>query len=261
MIKSCLHCGGTGYLPADSKGFSFLRKCHCQLECEECANSGYQEVIQDGYRFLKPCRCQLIDQVIRRYNLALIPEKYGPKTVENFEIDPYDRKIAFSQRDVLNTLNRYIKTFDLQSKGIILYGTYGVGKTHLLIGLLKELIINHGVSGLYIDFPQWVKQYKNQLMAGGDATTSPEVLRAVDILVIDEFGRILTEYEMGIFESIFTERYNRSKIMLIGTNYEMTKNSDGTYMGEILSPALFSRLGDFSTFEAMKLSGEDYRLR
>jgi len=261
-MNNCPICQNKGYAFFTQDGFAKAKQCQCSLYCDICNNFGYTEVYKDGYRFLKKCQCQLLKEKIKKYNNAEIPSRYSEKKVSDFQLNP-DRTIAISQKNVIKEIISYINLFEIGSKGYILYGGNGVGKTHLLTAILSEVILKYNISGLYVDFPQWIKKYK-QIIAYKDEsvnlTDMVQKLYNTDVLLIDEFGKNRTEFEISLFEEIFNERYNKKKIMLIGTNFEMTPNSRGIYMKDVVPIALFSRLGDFSAFNMARLEGEDYRL-
>ena len=261
-LMKCDLCGGKGYVFKKNSKYSEIEKCKCSMHCEICNDTGYTEIYKDGYRFLKPCECRKLADKIKRYNELKIPVKYSQKTLDNFEIIKYDKEVYNSQKGIVDKLRNYIENFDLDSKGIILYGSNGIGKTHLLTALLSELVLRYKVTGLYLDFPQWILGNKYLFYENNENLQRElEKITGVDILVIDEFAKNRTDFEKEIFEKIFYERYNMKKIIFIGTNYDITgKGKHGRDIKEVVSPALFSRLGDFQSFEANLLVGEDYRL-
>ncbi|MBN2694496.1 ATP-binding protein [bacterium] len=261
-MATCSLCGDRKYRLEIRDGLSFAAPCSCIEKCTICNGLGFINIEIDGYRYLKKCSCKTKKDRYHYYNLAEIPAKYNNSAFNNFKINDFDRNISETQKYVLSSLNTYIKFFEADSKGLILYGSSGVGKTHLLISTLKSIILDKGFSGLYIDFTQWVKRYKIQLSIK-DSFVALEMMsfaQQVSILVVDEFGKNLTDYDISIFEEIFQSRYNQKKPTLIGTNYEFTQNNDGEFIGKVLSSSLYSRLRDFQSFELLKLSGDDYRL-
>lgn len=261
-MNNCPICQNKGYVFFTQDGFAKAKQCQCSLYCDICNNFGYTEVYKDGYRFLKKCQCQILKEKIKKYNNAEIPSRYSEKKVSDFILNS-DRTIADSQRGVLKEIRYYITNFELGSKGYILYGGNGVGKTHLLTAIMTELILNYNVSGFYVDFPQWIKKYKQAIAYKDESVNLTDMVQKLyntDILIIDEFGKNRTEFEISLFEEIFNERYNKRKIMLIGTNFEMTANNKGLYMKDFIPIALFSRLGDSSAFVITRLEGDDYRI-
>lgn len=256
-MNNCPICQNKGYVFFAQDGFAKAKQCQCSLYCDICNNFGYTEVYKDGYRFLKKCQCQLLKEKIKKYNNAEIPSRYSEKKVSNFIIS------TDAQRYLIKNIEIYIKKYEVNNKGYVLYGSNGIGKTHLLIGMLSEMILKHNISGLYIDFPQWIKKYKQLINIRDEQNSAMELIQKlynVDVLVIDEFGKTRTEFEISLFEDIFNERYNQKKTMLIGTNLEITSNLNGSYMKDFVPNALFSRINDVSAFTVNRMDGDDFRI-
>src|SRR5579864_7562482 len=67
-----------------------------------------------------------------------------------------------------------------------------VGKTHLAVGIIKELIVSKGIACLFYDYRELLKQIQNCYNDSVKATEL-EVLRPVfetEILVLDELGAV-----------------------------------------------------------------------
>ena len=253
---SCKRCNDLGYVYSNNKGYSILKKCICKKECDICNGSGYIDDYKDGYRFLKKCICHSLDDKIKNYNNLKIPTRYAQKRIDNFKFD-YDKNIANGQKDIIRDLKSYIANFDENSKGIILDGANGTGKTHLLTAILTQLVLTKNLTGLYIDFPQWIVSSK---FRSGNLQDKIDETIVVDILVIDEFGKTNNrDFDKEKMEEIFYERYNRGKITFIGTNYYVMKNR-GLWLGDVVTKALYSRLGDFNSFKSLTLPGNDFRM-
>jgi len=262
---NCPICKDKGYIFEKTLDWAKIKKCECSFHCQICNDLGHIPYNKGGYRYLKKCKCKNLDARIKRYNELKIPARYSNKKISSFKTDSYNYNIANTQKGVLKKLQIYIDNFDKDSKGIILYGGNGVGKTHLLTALLSHLALNFNITGLYLDFPQWILENKYLFFTSDDSLKEKleenmNNIANVDILVIDEFAKNRTQFEKDLFEKIFYGRYNKRKIIFIGTNYEITDNKNGKYMGDVISPASFSRLGDFNSFEANLLTGDDYRL-
>jgi len=255
-MSHCNICNNLGYIYSHNRGYSILNRCSCRATCNICNGVGYVDDWKDGYRYLKKCECKKLTDRIKRYNDAKIPIRYAQKKISDFIFDYEDKVVANAQRATIRDLKSYVKNFDENSKGLILYGPSGTGKTHLLSAVLSYLVLTKSVTGLYIDFPQWIASSK---FVFGRLQDQIAKTIAVDVLVIDEFGKTNNrDFDKEKMEEIFYERYNRNKITFIGTNYYLEKNR-GLWLGDVVSPALFSRLVDFNSFDAQNLSGKDFR--
>jgi len=76
--------------------------------------------------------------------------------------------------------------------GLLIIGKIGTGKTHLAVGITKELILSKGISCLFYDYRELLKEIQNSYNATVQ-TTELDVLRPVfeiDVLVLDELGAV-----------------------------------------------------------------------
>ena len=107
--------------------------------------------------------------------------------------------------------------------GLLIIGKIGTGKTHLAVGITKELILNKGISCLFYDYRELLKEIQNSYNATVQ-TTELDVLRPVfeaDVLVLDELGAVKpTEWVWDTVSLILNTRYNDNRTTIITTNFE-----------------------------------------
>src|SRR5207302_9863762 len=101
-------------------------------------------------------------------------------------------------------------------------GTIGVGKTHLAVGIIQELIRSKGVHCLFCDYRELLKQIQNSYNPSVQ-TTELEILRPVfeaEILALDELGAVKpTEWVWDTVSHILNSRYNNKRTTIITTNF------------------------------------------
>ena len=114
--------------------------------------------------------------------------------------------------------------FDPQkSKGLLLVGGSGTGKTHLMCGLLNYLTLQRGIGCRFVDFFHLTARiratYDNSRSESEQDILGP--LAEVPVLAIDELGKGQgTPWELGIVDQLISRRYNAGRIVLATTNYE-----------------------------------------
>jgi DNA replication protein DnaC len=105
----------------------------------------------------------------------------------------------------------------------LLIGGIGVGKTHLAVGIIKELISSKGIPCLFYDYRELLKQIQNSYN-DSVKVTELDVLRPVfetEVLVLDELGAVRpTEWVWDTVSLILNTRYNDSRTTIITTNFE-----------------------------------------
>ena len=105
----------------------------------------------------------------------------------------------------------------------LIIGKIGTGKTHLAVGIIKELILTRGISCLFYDYRELLKEIQNSYNSTVQ-TTELDVLRPVfetDVLVLDELGAVKpTEWVWDTVSLILNTRYNDNRTTIITTNFD-----------------------------------------
>lgn len=104
----------------------------------------------------------------------------------------------------------------------MLLGPIGIGKTHLAVGILRELVIQKNASCLFYDYRELLKEIQNSYNASVQ-TTELEILRPVfetEVLVLDELGAVKpTEWVWDTVSHILNTRYNDRRTTIITSNF------------------------------------------
>ena len=105
---------------------------------------------------------------------------------------------------------------------MLLVGGIGTGKTHLAVGILKELITTRGSACLFYDYRELLKQIQNSYNDSVQATEL-QVLRPVfetEVLLLDELGAVKpSEWVWDTVSLILNTRYNDNRTTIITTNF------------------------------------------
>jgi DNA replication protein DnaC len=139
---------------------------------------------------------------------------------------------------------RFVESYPVETngKGLLLTGDIGVGKTHIAVGLLKELIAERGAQGLFYDYRELLKEVQNSYNPQV-AATELGILRPVfdaEILVLDELGAAKpTDWVWDTVAQILNSRYNERRTTIITTNYPN-------------EPALMAAVGDSAKIQATR---------
>jgi len=189
--------------------------------CPHCGGLGLTLVRRDGRQFAAECRCRGERRAEQRLQRARIPQRYFHCSLDNFDVlrgaDP-------SLGMALMATRRFADGYPLETegRGLLLTGNIGSGKTHLVVGLLRELIEQRGATGIFCDYRDLLKQIQNSYNPQV-STTELEILRPVfdaEILVLDELGAVKpTDWVWDTVAHVLNTRYNDKKTTLITTNY------------------------------------------
>lgn len=187
--------------------------------CARCNGSGWIPLPGDALR-VEPCECQGDLRKQQRLASANIPRRY-----EHCSLDTFREKTP-----ILKVAKQRVQNFvDLwpnspEGKGLLLMGGCGVGKTHLAVAALIE-IINSGKPGrlVFSNFQDMIQEIQASFDAD-TATTKAEILRPIleaDLLVLDELGsQKPTQFVQDILYYVINTRYNEERATIFTTNYQ-----------------------------------------
>lgn len=175
-----------------------------------------------GEQFAAECICRVSRKTKLRLQRAHIPERYAHCSLENFDTGFHgaDPSLAMA----LMATRRFADGYPLETggRGLLLTGSIGAGKTHLAVGLLRELIEQRGATGVFCDYRDLLKQIQNSYNPQV-STTELQILKPVfdaEILVLDELGAVKpTDWVWDTVAHVLNTRYNDKKTTLITTNY------------------------------------------
>jgi DNA replication protein DnaC len=247
--------------------------------CPACGDTGLRLVRRaDGEQFAAECPCRLQRKAALRLKRARIPERYAHCSLESF--DTGFRSADPSLAMALMAARRFVDGYPLETegRGILLTGSIGAGKTHLAVGMLRELIEQRGASGLFCDYRDLLKQIQNSYNPQV-ATTELEILRPVfeaEVLLLDELGAVKpTDWAWDTVAHILNTRYNDKRTTLITTNYAnqpscMAQSAVGETprtaaaramreetLGDRIGERMRSRLQEMCV--TLEMRGEDFR--
>jgi DNA replication protein DnaC len=106
-------------------------------------------------------------------------------------------------------------------KGLLLMGPSGVGKTHLAVASLKELI-RRGHAGLFCDYRELLKEIQASYNPASESTEMSilEPIRTVEVLVLDDLGASKpSAWVLDIIGLVLNARYNERRMTILTTNY------------------------------------------
>ena len=162
------------------------------------------------------CDCWREQVGHKRLAEANIPKRYQHCTFGNFTAynESLERAVAQARR--------IAEAFPVVGSGLFLEGQPGVGKTHLAVAVLKQVIQTTGARGLFYDTRDLLRVIRSTYDPS-IRTTELEVLRPVmtaDLLVLDDLGAEKTsEWVEETMNLIVNTRYNERRLTIFTSNY------------------------------------------
>ncbi|MCX7021126.1 MAG: ATP-binding protein [bacterium] len=225
-------------------------------DCPICGGEGWIVVTDgDGGEVVRPCECAAAVHRRDMLGAAQVPERYEHRTLENFSgpLNP-------SQKRALNVSRQYAADFPEVEGGLIFSGGWGVGKTHLAVGVLK-VVAAKGHSVLFADSRELIGEIRSAYVDNQPIVARRLVERvlSVELLLLDDLGAYnLTSWVLDTFADILTRRFNACLPVLITTNYpDKTSAKNAETLSDRIGPRLRSRL--YEMCRHLHLIGDDYR--
>jgi DNA replication protein DnaC len=222
-------------------------------KCPICNGSGWEPADNSGK--VRRCRCVESARVDRLLAEARIPKRY-----EHCDLDSYLPNHE-SQKKAKIYVERFLDKYPQIDVGLLFLGTCGVGKTHLAVALLKQVIKDKGDGGLFYDFRDLLREIQASWNSVSQ-TSELDVLRPVleaKILVLDELGANKpTEWVRDTIAHIINCRYNDKRLTIFTSNYLDTPIKQGEEaLKDRIGVRLRSRL--FEMCREVEIHGVDFR--
>jgi DNA replication protein DnaC len=229
--------------------------------CAYCDGTGWELVEGKGVR---PCRCRVTDRRGQLLTAARIPRRYQDCSFDNYHPQGAATTVEWkSQAYALRDAKHLVDEYPNLDVGLLFLGPCGVGKTHLATAIIKALIQVKGVSCLFYDFRDLLKEIQDSYNPVSQ-TSELKVLQPIydaEVLVLDELGASKpTDWVRDTMTQIINTRYNDRKTTIFTSNYldEAATANDETLMDRV-GVRLRSRLHEMC--KVVLIKGEDYRLK
>ena len=240
-----------------------------QKDCPQCDGTGWKPVEVEGVRRMTRCDCYGLERAELLLRQAHIPERYEHCDFESFAIRGDNASLRWAKQTAQSFVKEYPTDF-----GLLFVGTTGVGKTHLAVAVLRELILRKGVECLFHDFHDLLKAIRdsyNPISQNSELSVLQPVLE-IEVLLLDELASYNpSDWVKETLQHIINSRYNHKKVTLITTTLPLGESQSRREVrqpsGEVvpnldltlnqLGVTLRSRL--YEMCKLIEMNSDDYR--
>jgi DNA replication protein DnaC len=189
--------------------------------CPTCGGTGWTRVSRDGVEGVVRCECLKVSRIDRLLDRANIPLRYAHCDFESFHAIPSpDQSLKKAQLAAEKFVEEYPMS---QPFGLLFMGPQGIGKTHLAVAIIKQLIKLKSVPCLFRTFPELLKEIQNSynpVSRVSERSLLDPVLEA-EVLVLDELGALNpSDWVQDEVAYVLNYRYNERKVTILTTNYQ-----------------------------------------
>jgi DNA replication protein DnaC len=149
---------------------------------------------------------------------ARIPPRYAHCTLDSFNLPIEHGSLSWAHQ----TAKGFVRDFPAVKGGLLFVGNAGVGKTHLAVGILKEIINKLRAPCLFYECGALFKEIQDSY-SDVSKTSELRLLAPVyeaELLVLDELGTVMpTGWVFDTLYQLINTRYNNQKVTIFTTNY------------------------------------------
>ena len=225
-----------------------------QADCPDCRGTGWSMRTVDGTRRAERCGCWRVGVAEQMLARARIPARYARCDFSTFVT--YDNE---KLQRAFRKAGEFAATFPAVDKGLLFIGPSGIGKTHIAVSVLREVVLK-GIRGVYYDtrsLLSTIRSTYNPVTRASEAEVLDEVMGA-ELLVLDDLGaERLTDWVEETMHLVVNTRYNERRPTLFTTNYEDVSEQEMDSLCVRVGYRLLSRLREMCEF--LEYDGPDYR--
>ncbi len=174
-------------------------------DCTICRGTGWILVPVRGASGARRCACGVLDRLLQLKEFACIPQRYEHCSLDNFT------PVTCSQARALAQAQGFVERYPKVSRGLFFAGGPGAGKSHLAVGIVRELLQRFHDDVRFIDCETLAHA---ATVGSGGYEVHWARLAKVELLVLDNFALGVGNKPIGPIQELIQGRLNRNRLTI-----------------------------------------------